>query len=93
MKSFPPFAMTHLEMIGNACRHARLSAGHKQQLIADIAGVDKATVSRFENGKSNNALLYSIYLYLYMPGWDEMIPNIANIEKVTEDDHGVTILG
>ena len=92
MQSFPPFAMTHLEKIGDACRAARVSAGHKQQLIADIAGVDKATVSRFENGKSNNALLYSIYLYLYMQGRHELIPAIDDIGKVKEEDHG-RILG
>ena len=78
--------MTHLEKIGIVCRNARVSAGHKQQLIADIAGIDKSTVSRFENGKSNNALLYSIYLYLYLSGRHELIPTIDDIS--TEEDHG-----
>lgn len=57
--------MTNDEMkrIGSRCRDYRLNVlGLKQSDVADEIGYSKESVSAFENGRNNNAVILMYYI-------------------------------
>lgn len=55
-----------LKTIGANCRKWRVSSGISQKEMADITGCTQSTISKFEQGKLNNALFMVFYLKLGM---------------------------
>lgn len=53
--------MLSLKQLGHICKLARLRAGYTQQNVADILNYSVSTISAFENGRLNNALLLVWY--------------------------------
>ncbi len=42
-----------------------MAAGHTQRIVAELSGYNFSTISKFEAGKINNAVILALYLHLY----------------------------
>ena len=51
-----------LKELGAKCANWRLEAGYTQQHIADKLGMSKESISAFEHGRTNNAMILSWYI-------------------------------
>ena len=51
-----------LRLLGDRCRMWRLESGYTQQQIADSLDVSPETISAFEHGRTNNALVLRWYI-------------------------------
>lgn len=67
--------MSTIEQIAACCRKARIAAGHTQRIVADLVGYHLSTISKFEAGKLNNAVILALYLHLY--------PDLFNEQNIT----------
>ena len=51
-----------LKLLGEQCRNWRLECGYTQQQIADALNVSPETISAYEHGRTNNALILLWYI-------------------------------
>lgn len=49
----PEWVLTHRRRIGEHIRTARIHAGHSQERLAELAGMDRQAVNRIEQGHSS----------------------------------------
>lgn len=54
--------MTNLKLIGCECKRLRRSLNITQQMVADETGYTSKSISAFENGRVNNALILLWYI-------------------------------
>lgn len=57
--------MKTIGMIAEICKNARVRAGNTQKFVAGFAGCSTSAISKFEQGKRNNAEIFLVYLLLY----------------------------
>lgn len=50
------------KFIGNECRNKRIYAGLSLLDVAKMTGYSRSNISMFENGHSDNMVLYHFYL-------------------------------
>ena len=53
---------TELQELGFSCRSWRLECGYTQKQIAEALGLSPETISAFEHGRTNNALILLWYV-------------------------------
>ena len=53
---------TNLKGLGEACQKFRLSIGLMQKDVANELGYAPVTISSFETGRTNSAIIYQWYL-------------------------------
>lgn len=61
-------------MIAEVCKNARIRAGNTQRFVASVADCSTSAISKFEQGKRNNAEIFLVYLLLY-PNLKEELEN------------------
>lgn len=62
-----------MEHIGPICREWRLSKGITQAHVATVAGMQRATVCRFEKGETDSNRLLFTYIGLGFPATYDML--------------------
>lgn len=52
----------YMSLMGHSCRAWRMSMGYTQKQVADETGYTENTISLFEHGETNNAIVLLWYL-------------------------------
>ena len=77
--------LTTIEQIAACCRKARIAAGHTQRIVAELGGYRLSTISKFEAGKLNNAVILALYIHLYPGLFDGQTITFVYIEDCIDD--------
>lgn len=77
--------MSTIEQIAACCRKARMAAGHTQRIVAELGGYRLSTISKFESGKLNNAVILALYMHLYPDLFDGQNITFVYMEDPIDD--------